>query len=79
MEDMLLEHRSMQSNSGTLRYEHRESLAELVKGDLSMLLRFSSGNASGLVSSKYYQYEQWYAKLHTYQPWRPWKRQGGLS
>jgi len=72
MEDMLTDHRSMQSNPGTLRYEHLESLAEILRGDVSMLIRFSPGNASGLVPTKYQLYEERYAKLHDYQQWRPW-------
>ncbi len=54
MEEMLTDHREMQSNPGTLRREHLEFLAELAKGDVSMLLRFSPRNASGLVPEKYF-------------------------
>ncbi len=70
---MLLDHKEMQSNSSKIQREHLETLAELVKGDVSMLIRFSPANASGLVPVKYQRYEERYAKLHDYQPWKPWK------
>ena len=73
MEDMLTDHREMQTNPGTLRRDQLESLTELTKGDVSMLLRFSPANASGLIPEKYKLYEERYAKLHEYQPLRPWK------
>ena len=72
MEDMLTDYREMQANPGTLQREHLETLAELVRGDVSMMIRFSPGNASVLVPAKYHQYEKRYTRLHDYQPWRPW-------
>jgi len=73
VEDMLTDHRKMQSNPGILQREHLESLAKLVCGDVSMMIRFSPGDASGLIPAKYLQYEQRYARLHDYKPWKPWR------
>lgn len=53
----------------TLQREHLETLSELVKGDVHMLIRFSPANASGLAPEKYSLYEHRYAKLHDYKPW----------
>ena len=64
----------MQSNPGTLQRAHLESIAEIVTGDVSMLIRFSSAYASGLLPQKYELYEGRYARLHDYKPWRPWNR-----
>ncbi len=71
MEDMLTHHMELQSNPSTLQRRHLESLAALVNGDVSMLLRFSPRNASGLVPTKYHQYEERYANLHDYRQWKP--------
>ena len=61
MEDMLLNPREMQSNPSTLQTAHLETLADVVKGDVSMLIQFSPANASGLVPVKYQRYEERYA------------------
>jgi len=72
IEDILDDHREMGPHPSTLRREHLESLAERVKGDVSMLIRFSPANASGLLPQKYQLYKSRYARLHDYKPWRPW-------
>jgi len=70
MEDVFTDHRLMRSHPGVLNRNHLETLAELVRGDVSMLLRFSPANASVLPPDRYKLYEERYAKGR--QPWRPW-------
>lgn len=72
MEDIALDRKLMEPNPGVLSRSDLESLAELVVGDVSMLVRFSPGNASSLMPEKYRLYEARYSSADSRKPWRPW-------
>ena len=81
MEDMLMDRSVMVSDPGVLSRSHLESLAEQTVGDVSMLVRFSPGNASSLTPDKYQRYEESYSNARERRPWRPWnnKNAGEIS
>ena len=73
MEVTLVDHRLMRPNPVTLNWEHLEQLADMVLGDVSMLLRFSPASASVLTPDRYLVYEERYAKGR--KSWRPWNEE----
>lgn len=72
MDDIALDRKLMEPSPGVLSRAHLEALAEQVVGDVSMLVRFSPGNAFSLMPEKYRLYEARYSSADHRRPWRPW-------
>jgi len=73
VEDLLEDHWMMKTRPGVLDRKNLDSLAELVRGDVTMLLRFSPATASALEPRKYRIYEERYSGRTIRDSWRPWK------
>ena len=75
VEDLLEDHWVMKARPGVLEKGHLESIAELTRGEITMLLRFSPANASALTPRKYRIYEERYSGRTIWDSWRPWRSQ----
>jgi hypothetical protein len=70
MMDVIEDFDSMRPRAGVLNRRHLDDLAEILVGDVNMIVRFSPANASSLAPDKYQLYESRYSEIRV--PRRPW-------